>query len=350
MENLKFIINWAKETLLSKGYILIREPEPIQTTPYSSVIHFISSNGDIYLKQTPPALFLEPMTIQILHEQFQANVPIVIAVNKPLNCFLMKGCGNPLRENLKNNFQVKLLCQGIKKYTDIQYAVANHTNLFLDLGVPDWRLEKLPFLYQELISRKDLLTQDGISAEELQSLQDLPPLFLSICEIVSQYKITETLDHCDFHDNNILIESGSENLTIIDWGETVIAHPFFPLISFLSTTAYRYGLKETDENFIEIQEACFKNWQGTHQKNELLTAMRITKKLWPIYSALGYYRLIESSNLNPNVEALQSYFISGRNKGRLAGYLKEFIRTTAHLDPTDTSRVNLSDPARHIHG
>ena len=44
---------------------------------------------------------------------------------------------------------------------------ASKIDLFLKMGVPDWRLEKLPILYQELISNEKLLIEDGLNKNEL---------------------------------------------------------------------------------------------------------------------------------------------------------------------------------------
>lgn len=297
MKKLVQITSWAKETLLSKGYIVNNLPEIIQETPWSSVSRFLASTGYVYLKQTPKTLSLEANIIQILHDEFNASVPVVIDVNKDLHCYLMMDCGSPLREFLKQDFQPDLLCKAIKKYTYIQNAVKNHINMFIDLGVPDWRLDKLPFLYNQLASKEDLLKADGMTSNDLELLHKLYPEFLSMCENLSSYKIPQILDHCDFHDNNILIKNNNTNITIIDWGETVITHPFFSLITFLNTVAYRYNLKETDKVYIDLQNACFKNWSVYLSKDDLFEAIILAKKLWPVYAALCFYRLVMSSDL-----------------------------------------------------
>jgi hypothetical protein len=140
------IVQWAEEHLSSNGLTVTALPEHVCTTPWSSVTRFITPAGYIYLKQTPPALSLEPVITQILYDRFHANVPVVLAANKELRCFLMKDSGNPLRDLFKSGFQADLLCQSIEKYTFIQHAVIEHINIFLELGVPDWRLTQLPSL------------------------------------------------------------------------------------------------------------------------------------------------------------------------------------------------------------
>ncbi len=144
----KEIIQWGCKYLSSHGYTLKSNlPENVQNTPWSYVVRFATSDGYIYLKHTPELLALEASIIQILHDQFHASVPEVIAHNAELNCFLMKDAGKSLREILKQQFDAALLCKAIDQFTSLQLAVADHVNVFLDIGVPDWRLDKLPDLY-----------------------------------------------------------------------------------------------------------------------------------------------------------------------------------------------------------
>lgn len=62
-------ITWAKNCLLANRYILNAPPEVIQKTPYSSVIRFTTSRGNIYLKETPKALSMEAEIILILKKR-----------------------------------------------------------------------------------------------------------------------------------------------------------------------------------------------------------------------------------------------------------------------------------------
>lgn len=48
----------------------------VQSTPWSNLSRFSTSKGGIFLKQTPPTLFLslEPKIISIISEKFPADV------------------------------------------------------------------------------------------------------------------------------------------------------------------------------------------------------------------------------------------------------------------------------------
>lgn len=54
------------------------------------------------------------------------------------------------------------------------------------------------------------------------------------CQLLSSYGIPETIGYHDFHDKNVLIEPYTQKMTLVDWGEAAIIHPFF--ITYLSGT------------------------------------------------------------------------------------------------------------------
>lgn len=318
MKNPSEVMLWAEKYLTSHGYVIENSPEIIQKMPWSSVMRFSTDKGFVFLKKTPPALSLEPAITMILYDKLHANVPLVIASNEALYCFLMKDDGNPLRETLKRHFDADLLCQSIKIYTGIQYASIEYINLFLEMGVPDWRLSKLPILYTQLIQDEKRLIEDGITTDELNALHQLQPKFKKFCEQLSEYKIPESLDHCDFHDNNILIDPDTNKITIIDLGETVISHPFFSLINCLRNAMFRYSLKITDKSYCDIKDSCLERWLGLENKMHLLEAFSLAEKLWFIYETLVQYRLMISCDP-------KEFQVLGR-QGRLTIGLKEFIK------------------------
>lgn len=156
----------------------------------------------------------------------------------------MKDAGQNLRKYLKTNFKPELLSQALKEYTTIQRSTENHIEEFLALGVPDWRLNELPKLYDQIIQQTEFLKENGITNDELKILRNLSPKFLEQCELLSQYQIPETLVQPDFNTNNVLFDPNTKKMTCIDLGEIAIAHPFFSLHNFLLQATIHEGLKE----------------------------------------------------------------------------------------------------------
>ncbi len=310
--NHTYILEWATDCLISKGYVLHHLPEILLETPWSNVIRFSTSEGNVYLKQPAPSISQESKITQLLADQFHASVPVVIAINDDRHCFLMKDAGQPLREYLKTEFQPDLLYPAIKQYTAMQRSTENHVELFFGLGVPDWRLDKLPELYNQMINDAEILKLEGVTEKELRHLHDLSPKVAEEFELLSQYIIPETIVQSDFNANNILIDPDTKKLTFIDLGEIVISHPFFSLHNFFR--------KELDQDYHQLEDACFENWLDLTSKTQLLKAFMLSKKLWPIYSALVLYRIMHCVDL----KAFQSFYADRPN--RLAEFFREYMK------------------------
>ena len=311
-------INWAISILKNNGYVIQHAtPETIQSTPWSDVCRFATNRGFVYLKIVPPAIALEAKIIILLHDKFHANVPAVIAYNMELNCFLMKDAGHNLREILKKQFDADLLCKTVDQFTSLQIVVADHINIFINMGVPDWRLDKLPELYAQLLAQKDLLIADGLSEIERMDLEKLQPKVYDLCKKISEYSIKQSIVQPDFNENNTLIEYISQNLTIIDLGEIVISHPFFSLLNFLQQIKKHYKFTDEDYAYLQVMGACFKNYMNFESKQNLLEAFAMANILWFIYEALAHYRLIMACD--------PAKFMLFQRDGRISGRLREFI-------------------------
>lgn len=313
------ILKWATDYLNSQGYSLQGPPDIMLETPWSNVVRFSTSKGTIYLKQPAPLISQEAKITQLLADKFHASVPFVMASNDELHCFLMKDAGVTLRTYLKTEFQPSLLCKAINQYTAMQRSTENDIESLLALEVPDWRLDKLPKLYDHMINQTDFLKANGLTDKELKLLTDFSSQILEELTSLSQYQIPETLVQSDFHSNNILINPITKKLTFIDLGEVVITNPFFSLHTFLCQVMLHDGVKELDETYQTLQDTCIENWLELGAKNELMTGFKLAKKLWPIYSALVYYRIMNSVDQ----QAYHSFYANRPN--RLANFFREYI-------------------------
>ena len=289
------VISWAYNELCAGKYIIKNSiPEKVLNTPWSYVARFESDSGYIYLKQMPEKIALEAIITKTLYEQFNAPVPKVIAYNTELNCFLMEDAGKPLRSILKENFDVNLYCTAINKFTETQIKVADHVEVFSDIGVPTWNLSDFPDLFAKFLLEKELLLKDGLTAQEISDLSSLTPKISSLCKELASYSITETIVQCDFHDNNIVVDQLSETITLIDLGEIVITHPFFPFVNCLWQLKKHHGVTDEDENYQKIKDACLSNYKNIYKEKDVLDAFLLVSKLWPIYDVFSQYRLIKA--------------------------------------------------------
>lgn len=311
------VIQWGCQYLKSHGYTLHSHlPEKVQIRPWSYVVRFATSDGYIYLKRTPELIALEAIITRVLYDEFHAPVPDIIAHNPSLHCFLMKDAGRSLRDILKNKFDANLLCKAIDEYTSLQFTVAKYLDVFLDIGVPDWRLDKLPDLFSQLLLEKDMLMADGLSEMEISKLKTLHATISSLCKKLSSYSIHQTIIQPDFHDNNLLVNELTKTITIIDLGEIVISHPFFSLINLLHQMKKHHALTEHDDAYLQILDACFKNYLDAETKENLLDAFATAEILLIVYGALANARLMKACGID-NLRSFQP--------GRLSGELRELL-------------------------
>lgn len=308
-------IHWAINVLHDNGHQVHSIPDVIQDNPWSTVYRFKTNQGFFFLKKVPEALSIEPKIINILSNEFHANVPFIIAENQEQHCFLMRDAGIPLHEYFKQNFQDDILIQTMRDYIHLQIIASDNIKLFIQMGVPDWRLEKLPTLYQDLIAQENLLLDDGLGKDDLIKLKNLAPKLSSICEQLSHYKIKDTFGHADFHDKNILINTNSRKTTLIDLGEVVITHPFFSFLNCLHRAQQNFSLSNTQ--YQQLQLSCFEPWLALETQEHLLEILSVIQQCWPIHSVLGELRLINSVD--------QSASQKLRRQGRLAKNLRYWI-------------------------
>ena len=291
-------------------------------TSYSIVYQIETTHGVVYLKQVPKALFLEPQTIRFLHQHGCKNIPSLIAENDDLNCFITTACGTiSLRHLFNGDVNFDQLKQGIENYTNIQRLLENNIQPMISLGTPDWSLNKFTALYGQLIQQTQLLMDDGLTKKEIDLLHQLYPTCLRLCETLSKYNIPETINHCDFHENNMLLDEKSGAINIIDWGETVIAHPFLSLNGCLWNITYFNKIMQTDVIYRQLQSQCVAPWFNLYDETTLLEVLDTANQLLGIFAALSYERLYDMTKN-------QSKTVQQEHPGSIAGCLRTFLQSS----------------------
>ena len=311
MNNQKKLMNWGISALRQKGYMLEQTPEIVVQTPWSTVIRFLTSKGSFYLKQTPPDLFIETKIIKAIQNNMENSLtPRIISQNPDLNCYIMASCGNhSLRTKFNGVIDAELLVQGLKTYIKIIRSSEQNLEIFEKIGMPDWRIHRIPDLFVDFLNKKDMLLQEGLTQDELDKLIGLVPTIQSICDSISENKIKNTLVNGDFNENNMISNESTHHISLIDWGESVITHPFFSIASLLRNNARRYKLDLNGLFLEDIKQKCLSNWLDVASEAELNTIYQSIQRILPIFSTLAIHRLQVVTH-NKSKE-LQNWFIAG---------------------------------------
>jgi hypothetical protein len=281
---------WAINVLNHLGYVIDQPtPETIQSTPWSQVFRFVTNQGHIYLKQMAPLFAIEGRLISYLSDHVTTRVPTVLAIDEEANCFLMLDAGMPLREFFQMQYRISPVCEALTCYAAIQQQCISHVDHILSLGLPDWRLQRLPPLYESLISQENMLLSDGLTKEELTQLRSLQPSLIDLCMKLAAFGIPETIEHGDFHDNNVLIDD--KRITVNDWGDATITHPFFSGVSWLESAKRNHGFDEQHVYYQKSLNAYLSVWSDFGNIAELSKAFELAKRIRPIVFAMSFSRI-----------------------------------------------------------
>lgn len=270
-ENISHLYKWLSNILDTQESPVEFKSNIVVQTPWSLVIKVDLGQDCYYLKQTPPDLFIEPEIINVIQKYMpDSPTPIILFKNNELNSYVMKSCGDhSLRTKFNGSIDAELLFCGLKSYIKIQRSLEPHLDALEVIGVPDWRINHFPDLYVDLLEKKDVLLDEGLTLDELDKLMRLVPTIKSICESLSKYKIKNTLVCCDFNENNMIINEDTQQISIIDLSETVISHPFFSIAAHLRNNARRYQLELNGQLLASIKQQWLSCWSDLVNKNEL---------------------------------------------------------------------------------
>ncbi len=306
-------ICWFTSYLKDKEYVIKGSVEPVRLMPWSEVYRVLTDKGYLYLKKMTKPFSIEAKLIQHLSKKHQSMLPKIVDYDETHLVFIMEEAGSPLRYRLKEKYEIVLINKALTLYANLQKESINEVSELIELGVPDWRLEKLPGLYQKLLNFKDLFIKDGLDFTEFEALVQLAPKFENLCQQLGQYRIPETLEHGDFQDNNFLIQNN--HLTINDWGDSVISHPFFSLISFLWSAKRNHNLLEGSENYLYLKSRYLNQWLEYESSERIEEAFQIATKINSIKFVNNFHR----TTLCPGMETLGEY------QGTMAKALRLFI-------------------------
>lgn len=305
---------WAEDRLHDLGYIIDGEIIIVRDRPWSCVASCATSQGKIYLKSMAKPYSNEANLIYFLQQHRISHIPSIIALNNELSCFLMKDAGYPLREKQKTHFEISYLQNSLELYADLQIQCIPLVKDLLSLGVPDWRLTNVPALYKQFIEQENLFLKDGLSSSEYTQLKHIYPAIENLCQKLASYKIPETLEHGDFHDNNILLKDTF--ITINDWGDSTISHPFLSLAAALDSANRNHHLAPCHEPYQICRDAYLRKWQHYATIQDLREAFEDAAILHHFIFALGFSRI----HACPGIETFACF------KGYIAESMKKLIQ------------------------
>src|SRR5258706_8341685 len=262
---------------------------------WSTVLRIPTDEGTLFFKATAPETIYEAALTQKLASWYPDCMPEFVAVDTARGWMLMRNGGEPLRASIRPTKDLAPWTPVIKLFSEVQVDSAKHVSELLAVGVPDWRLANLPKLYAQLLTDADSIHVNqpkGLTFAEFKRVQELAPRFAELCEQLAAFGIPETVNHGDFHDGNVLVKNG--RITLFDWGDADISHPFVSLRTFFVSI----------ENSLELDDYAFtpemktlldvylESWSKFGSKEKLLEAYFVSRCVASIVRALAWHKTV----------------------------------------------------------
>lgn len=225
------IATWLREKLAQRNlppHILL---ESVREQPWSIVLRTSTSQGFVYFKASASDGRHEPELLTALAQQWPDQVPVPLATDPHRGWMLLPDYGVPLRSLFDETDQINIWERLLPRYAEIQIASSTNTQRWLNLGVPDRRVERLPTLLTTLLADDGALCigqLGGLLESERAAIRNLLPEVEAYCRDLAAMPHSAALDHGDLHDGNVLVQD--DNYRFVDWGDANLTHPFFSLL------------------------------------------------------------------------------------------------------------------------
>lgn len=258
-------IDWIWE----ESYDVVKE------TPWAFTAR-ANMRGDhpLYLKVVIPELASEVGLTIALSDLSIDHVPNVLAANKSNHWFLTPDAGDPLRQWIASADDLPVWEPVLEQYAALQQATTPHIDNWIADGIIEDRSPaKLPDQFADLLDnhRAQLLIdqEGGLGNEQLQVAYDALPKIEALCQVLIDSGIPNTLHHDDFHANNVWIKDG--HITIADWGEACVTHPFcsMMIVGRATTNYLGWNIDETYPAIDALYAHYLSHWSAYGTVDEL---------------------------------------------------------------------------------
>jgi len=215
--------------------------------PWSTVLRVPVEGGALWFKACGAVQRFEPRLTASLAARSDL-LPHVVAVDVERAWLLLADAGSPLTAF---GDQLDAWLAVLPRYAELQIQEAGHVDEHLAGEVPDRRLETLPVQFETLASR-GLVPRAAVAR------------FAALCAELGARGPAPTIQHDDLHASNVYARDG--RLTVLDWGDACVSHPFFSLVA----TMHNEGVRVP---FARLRDAYLEPWDGDVRTFEL--ALRV---------------------------------------------------------------------------
>jgi hypothetical protein len=286
---------WFDGRLRSAGMERTGAFEPLRVRPWAAVLSAQTTNGVVWFKAAAPRTAFEVALYAIFEEVPFDNVLTPIAVDAERGWMILPDGGTVIGENLTRETLIDAMAQALRRYGELQRHLERYVSMLLTLGVEDMRPAVLPHRFDEAAAVVRAYTGDGTPEQQhdYERVVALREDFRSWCERLAASPLGASLDHDDLHAWNILASHASpRRLTLFDWGDSVIAHPFASMLVPLTFMHQQYGLAPDGSELTRLRDAYLDAFTDIAPHEELVETLELACRAAKAARALTWHRAL----------------------------------------------------------
>lgn len=286
---------WLQDEVTRLGCTALGDVEQVKVFVFGAVLRIQTDRGYLYFKALLPTVQNEAALILELAKRWLDHVPQILAHDLERRWLLMRDFGGETFVAFSSPRYETV----VRTYARLQLSCADDVERWLQLGLPDQRLEKLPSLLAEVVAAAradDARVAAGLTDAQLERLPRLLPGLLEKYRQLEELALPATLVQQDFQWSNVAVKD--DGFVFFDWQATVISHPFFSMTRFLdympvpgSVDPFSPTLEHPDDaRRRELRDAYLEPWQTVAPPDVLQAAFALARELHLSYLAVRWFQ------------------------------------------------------------
>ena len=233
----------------------------LRSRPWAEIWRVESPSGRWWLKVNSPATEYEARLLTELSRTGSSLIPQAVTHPTQPWC-LVADAGRSARDDLQGadpDERISFWTTVLIRYAELQRA-AEPDSLRAG-GLPDLSAHTLLECFDEVVADRRWFAHDvapELTPEQWQRIRSCRP---RLAEAAAQLAGARpaTVQHDDLHDGNVF--GRGNTLTIIDWGDASVAHPFGTLLVTLDVLAYQLECGRDDPRLRPVRDAYLEVWR-----------------------------------------------------------------------------------------
>lgn len=287
---------WIDEVALEHRLGSVTGVSAIRERRWGAVLRVEAGLQTYFFKAGGPGTWHETRLLADITAEWPHLVPRVVRIDHERSWIFMADDGSAMWDAVDPERQVMIYEDLLPSYAEMQRGSTGSIEAWVDAGVPDRRMERLPDLLRSLLGDLDI---DG---DLRLAMQGLVPTFERVCDELAA--IPGTIDHADLHGGNVLVFGNAHRL--VDWGDAQVAHPFGTLlityqVDFLHRRVDGLPVPDSiDRRAVSrrLRDAYLEPWTDLAPADELRAVFANALWVTHVCRAIDFTKLLEATPLD----------------------------------------------------